>query len=250
MGSADAPWQQEQHDSQVLPSLVGMLNLTSELPLELLAVCNDEQVLKSATEAVRKCKGTLSSVTSAETATVCVKCWRVDGIIIDAALADAESLIRMIRSDKCNQDSAIFACVNLSSQGASVIAAGATFILPKPLAPEALLQALRATSTMMTERRRHRRFELTTGVDLTCGRMQQRAIMVNLSEAGMAIRAPEFIIPSKTIAFSFQLPNGPFIDGIGEIAWRGCTGLVGIRFDSFSTAGHRDLAQWLATTFP
>jgi CheY-like chemotaxis protein len=227
-----------------------MSDQVSELPLQVLAVCDDAQVLSSASDAVRTCQGRLTSVPSAEMARLYVGAGRVDGIIIDADLADSLDLIRRIRSTKCNQDSTIFACVDQDTQGASLLAAGASFVFHKPLVPETLVLALRAVNIMMSERRRQRRFEVTTPVNLICGRTHQKASMLNLSETGMGICSSEQVGPGETISFSFPLPNGPAIDGMGKIVWRGCTGAMGIRFESFSGTGSRDLAEWLAAKFP
>lgn len=214
-----------------------------ELPIELLAGCDDAEVVRSAAAATQSFGGSLRSLPSAEVAAACMQ-RHVDGIVIDAPLEQAVNLIRKIRDGGQNRNSVIFACVNSRSEGSAVIEAGATFIFYKPLATEALLQVLGLTYSKTTQRRRRPRFEVSAPVDLAHGRTQYQATLVNLSETGMAVRCTDLSFPGKTVGFSFQLPDGPRVDGEGEIVWCSSAGMIGVNFENLSGVG--DLAQWLA----
>src|SRR5579883_1288705 len=218
--------------------------------LEFLAVCNDSAVMEAVTFGIQKIGGILETVNNTKAAGEKVLRRKIDGIVIDTRVPDALDLVQKIRGGKSNRHSIVFACVERRTEAASVIAAGATFTFYRPVTREMFLQMLQATAAMMmVERRRYFRHNMSIPITFSDGQTQSTGTISNLSETGMAIHADHSCTAGSVVSFSFNLPDGPRIEGKGQVIWADRAGNSGIHFQFPYSADQHPLSNWLASLF-
>jgi hypothetical protein len=83
-------------------------------------------------------------------------------------------------------------------------------------------------------------------VFLTAGGVEQRAMMNNLSESGMALHLVKPLEHRSVVEFRFVLPSGETICGKGLTAWGNNDGMIGIKFEFFRGDGASRLQEWLS----
>jgi len=217
-----------------------------DIALEFLAVSTDQDAIKVLTSFLQRSRWQLHCTTNTLLATEYIGRRKLDGVIIDTAVEHGLELVKAIRNGKSNKNTIIFACLRLRSEAGAAIAAGANFIIYKPLVESRLTPIFDVAKPMMeAERRRYFRYNLVAPVQLACGEKKHGAIVCNLSETGMAVRTVEMLPPGTAVEFSFDLPNGPRVKGRGEVIWINSSGVLGIIFHFLAEASHRDLPEWL-----
>jgi DNA-binding NarL/FixJ family response regulator len=213
--------------------------------LDFLVVCDDYQVLKAASEWINKAGGRINCAPDVATAKTYICRRKMDGVVLDMRMAGAQELIAMIRSGSSNKFSVVFACVD-TQEVATIIRAGANFILHSPWTEDKFVQAFNAAAPLMiAEKRRYFRHPLMVAVSLNVGGKQSTATMTNLSENGMAIWCLNQYSEGTSLRFSFELPFGGTIDGTGFVAWASQDGLMGIRFHGLHQSASVHLSRWL-----
>jgi DNA-binding response OmpR family regulator len=220
--------------------------MTSPEALEFLLVSGDYKTLSAVGEGLRRVGATFGFVPTADSAGDYIRRRRVDGIFVDLDVPSAVELIHAIRQGTSNRNSAVFACIPNVKQSPAMIVPGANFLLHKPLDVEVVVSHVTAAQDMMTrERQRYFRHPVSLPVSMTIAETEQHAMITNLSESGMAVRATKPLALHSVLDFAFQLPAGPTISGRGLIAWANSEGLVGIKFQTLRDAGQGDLVAWL-----
>jgi CheY-like chemotaxis protein len=118
----------------------------------------------------------------------------------------------------------------------SVFGGGANFAVYKPLSSEQAEATLRAAVALMKrERRNSYRVPIQVPVKLVLqaheGAPELEGILLDLSETGMDVLAPQPLYPSARLRARFTLPNSPSESEIeGEVAWANPNGESGVRF--------------------
>jgi len=136
---------------------------------------------------------------------------------------------------------------------AALGAAGANFVLYKPISIEQAQASLRAAIALMKrERRRSFRVPVQFPVQLRVnGKAAVEGILLDVSEEGMDVLAAQPLFPSATVTVQFALPG--YDGGIevqGEVVWANPNGQSGVRFCDLPETHREALKQWLQANAP
>ncbi len=220
--------------------------LVSPTLLEFLLVSNNYKTLTAVTGGLKQFGASFGFVPTTDSAREYLGRRKMDGIIVDLQVHGALDLIQAIRKGSSNRYAAVFACLESAQESPAALAAGANFFLHQPLTAESVLSHVTAAQTMMAqERRRFFRHPVSLPVFLAAGGAQQRAMMVNVSEGGMAVRVAKPLKDAAIVDFAFEFSFGHAISGKGRIAWSNREGMAGIEFQLFRGKGKEHLLHWL-----
>jgi CheY-like chemotaxis protein len=201
--------------------------------------------------AIRQMGGRLNCAPNCSAATDYVSRRKIDGIVLDMAIAAAMEFLARVRSGSSNKFSVVFACLEDEHEASAVLRAGANFVLRKPLDPAHVPQVISAALPLMAaEKRRFFRYQLIVPVTLTVAGESKQVTMSNLSEGGMAVWSVREHPPGAPVEFSFTLPFGGVIRGQGEIAWSDNEGSASIRFHILPDGAYTQLSGWLGRRDP
>jgi DNA-binding response OmpR family regulator len=214
--------------------------------LDFLLVSNNYQTLTAVADGLQRIGASFDFVPTTEAGRDFIGRRKVDGIIVDLDLPGAQDLIHSIRQGLSNQNAVVFACLPGGTKSPAAAVTGATFFLQHPLTPESVASRVSAAQgSMLQERRRYFRYPLSLAVRVTSNGVEQRAMMTNLSEAGMALRTTKAVQRPEIVEFVFKLPSGDSIAGKGMIAWANSEGMAGVKFQILRDDGQQILQKWL-----
>jgi CheY-like chemotaxis protein len=173
-------------------------------------------------------------------------------MVLDFDLSASAQVARLARMAPPQRRPVVFAMIGASTGISSALQAGANFVLYKPLTHDQIMRSLRAgRGFMRPERRSVARQKLESLVYLQFGIAALPAIVLNVTEKGLALQAAEPLPPSEAIPFRFALPGTPhMVDGSGEVIWADDNGRVGMLFSELTADSRKHLKQWLAKHTP
>src|SRR5579872_7001742 len=172
---------------------------------------------------------------------------RLEIDVVVCSVPSAEMLLKDIRRQFENK-TMIAAILGGDTSVSEAFAMGAKFVLYEPITLDRALQGLRAVKSLMyPQRRQQLRKPAYAPVCLkfTPGR-EIKAVVLNVSEGGVAVRLSEPATVRQSVRARFTLPGirNP-IDVQGQIAWADKHGRAGIRFVHMSSELQAQLKQWL-----
>jgi CheY-like chemotaxis protein len=174
-----------------------------------------------------------------------------DAVVVDCQDLDpALELISSARSTQLNKSSLVIGMVDSRDQVRDVFARGANFILYKPVSAERAGSSLRAARSLMRrEKRSKERVPLHAQASIDYANTENvPAILLDLSEDGLALQSERKLPPRCKVYFQFNLPgNVPIVRLSGEVVWQDASGRVGIRFADVPQTSRRVLSQWIGT---
>lgn len=177
---------------------------------------------------------------------------KFDAVFIDCgSTPDALDLLEALRHGKSNRRAIAFAITDDPHDSGRAFAAGANFIIEKPVTPDRVERSLRAAHGLIVrERRRYFRHpvDAVVTIELPDGKaMKWNAL--DVSEGGMGMLAPETNEVSGTVRVQVRLPQAiDLIEGKAEIRW--CrTGKVGVQFTTLRPSSRVELDRWTAKRF-
>jgi len=219
---------------------------STPLTLEFLLVSNDHSTLKTVKTALDGVGSNFSCSTTVEAARFHASRHRLDGVILDLNVNSAVELIASIRQGGANRRAFIFVCVEGDAAPAA-LKGGANVLLHKPLSPEMIAANVRTFKNIMAcERRRYFRHHVTIPITLAADKVNQSAMIDNLSEGGIAILLRSPFERSKLVDFSFELPFGPRISGRAQVMWTNSEGVMGVEFRLLHGKSREQLSSWLS----
>lgn len=219
--------------------------------LEFLLVSDHYQTLTAVAGGLKEVRGNLGFVPSTASAREYIGRRKLDGIFIDLEVPGAQDLILHIREGFSNRSVVVFACLPASKESPVAVVAGASYLLQKPLSAESVRSHLTAAETvMMRERRRFFRYPLSVPVTIAVNSQEQRGVMTNLGEGGMAVRVPQPVESPAAVDFEFELYPGGRISGKGLIAWAHKEGMIGVKFHLLRGESHDRFQAWLESRRP
>jgi DNA-binding response OmpR family regulator len=160
----------------------------------------------------------------------------------------ADRLLQQARSSLANQSSLVISVVDAGSSVRSVFAMGANFILYRPVSAERARSSLRAASRLVKrENRKHRRTPVCAQASLSYSNVESMpAILVDLSEEGLALQCQYQLPRQSRVYFRFTLPGQTkCVQMSGETVWQDSTGRAGVRFLDVPQVARRLLKEWL-----
>jgi hypothetical protein len=174
---------------------------------------------------------------------------KFEAVIVDLLLGDEALLVlRQIRFSRANRTAVTFA-ITAGSEAQTSAKPDSTFVLPRPLSAASINQTLRAAFGMLVRERR-RYFRCPVEIPAFVRARQPEDLLcrtVNISEGGIAIKAPAVLDPDCPALVRFSLPERTSqLFAETKIVWRGQNGLVGLEFQSLTSPQKSELQEWLA----
>jgi PilZ domain len=187
---------------------------------------------------------------SAASATELLMGKRFAAMIIDFELPGASQLARMASIASVERRPAVFALVDGAMARDVQEFAAINFTLYKPLSLEQALRPLRSWQVFAGDRRRSPRRKLEAIVYLQLGVAALPALILDLSEHGLALQAPELLPPVQNVPLRFVLPEtNQIIEATGEIIWADDLGRVGMVFSDLGPVSRNHIKEWLSADF-
>ncbi|MGH9522387.1 MAG: PilZ domain-containing protein [Terriglobales bacterium] len=173
---------------------------------------------------------------------------RFDPIIIDCDTIDAEGeVLRRVRASAANRDAIALGIVRDGSQTRDIYSSGANFIVCKPVTHEEAGRVLRTARSLVSRMRRHfLRCVLDTLAYVRVDGLDEKPMMLDISEGGLAIQALEPLEARRAFAVHFGLPgeNEEF-EAVATAVWSDPSGRCGLRFLGMPPVHRQRLRQWL-----
>lgn len=212
-----------------------------------LVMCREQesqQVLTAAME-VLKMEQTLC-VTVPEALDLMVR-EQYSALVLDFDLPHAELVAKMARLAPAQNRPVIFAMIGARTEIGATFQAGANFVLYKPPAGDQFVRSLRAGRVFMKpDRRQTSRQKLETLVYLQLGIVALPAMVLDLTQNGLALQAPEPLPPVQEVPVRFVLPGTThLIEGMGEVIWADDSGRAGVLFTQLAAVSRKHLKAWL-----
>jgi CheY-like chemotaxis protein len=169
-------------------------------------------------------------------------------LVLDFDLPGAGQVARMAHMASSQRRPVVFAMVSAFTSVGGAFQSGVNFVLYKPLGFEQVARSLRAGQGFMRPNpRRLARHELEALVYLQFGVAAMPAIMLDLSEQGLALQAPEPLPPVQNVPLRFVLPRtSHLVEAIGKVIWTDDDGRAGMFFSRLTPASRQHLKNWLA----
>jgi hypothetical protein len=169
------------------------------------------------------------------------------GVVQDLDLPGAESVLRLAHMLPAEKRPVVMALVSARQHVASAYELGVNFVLYKPLREEQVQRTLRASRGFMrAERRRAQRRPMRhlLHFDLP-GEVCCPALLLDVSESGMAIQTIGAFPQTADLPFRLELPRGIKIRGLAEPVWTDSRGRAGLAFAQLSLRDQHSLESWL-----
>lgn len=213
---------------------------------EFLLVSTDYQTLTVVTQSTKQFGSNLGFAPTIELAHDYMERRRVDGIFVDMDIPGAQELIHAVREGAANKSTVVFACMPSGTVSPIVPVSGANIIMQRPLSEESVVSHIVAARDMMSrERRRYFRHPISVPVFLTADKKEQRGMLTDISEGGMAARLLTTVRCPSVVEFSFELSPGEEISGKGLVAWANNQGMIGVKFQFLRGNGTDVLRAWI-----
>ncbi len=172
---------------------------------------------------------------------------KYEAVIVDCQVAEAADMLRYVRLTGDNKNAISLALVENLAAMQGALDNGANFVLCKPLAAEAVARTVRAMKGLIFRMgRRSVRVQVQTLAFVEMNSLSEQAIILDLSEGGMAIQALAPVEASRVILLRFDLPGTKKrLQLNGEIAWADASGRAGIRFVDVPQQCAGALKDWI-----
>jgi len=169
-------------------------------------------------------------------------------LVLDFDLPGAGQVVRMARMASPRRKPVVFAMVSPFTSVGGGFECGVNFVLYKPLVCEQVARSLHAgQGLMLPNPRKSPRHILETLVYLQFATATVPAIVLDLSEQGLALQAPEPLPQVQNLPLHFVLPGTQqLVEATGEVIWADDNGRAGLFFSSVAAASRHHLKNWLA----
>lgn len=174
---------------------------------------------------------------------------KFDTVIVDCD-RDAEGLglLSAIRQQQSTEKTVAVGITGSYSEIQNVFNSGATFVLSKPLPVEDARRILRISKGVVTRVvRRFLRLPVDSFATVTLGDHHE-AVILNISQGGLAIHAAQPLEAGKMIYTTFFLPETfVLIETMARVMWADEHGRAGLEFCSLTDEGHDQVNKWITT---
>ena len=182
------------------------------MPLKIMAVDDDPQVLRLLQELMGSSGFIVSAFTDSREAAARVGKEKFDAVLVDAKMPhlDGFELVRRIRASPSNSLVPVvmltgYDNVDTMRKG---FHAGITFFLGKPITPKKLRSLLKGlVGPALRERRRYARLPLKTKVTCSSGSKHFHSDSLNISQGGMLLERSGGLGPPDSVRLEFSLPD-------------------------------------------
>jgi CheY-like chemotaxis protein len=169
-------------------------------------------------------------------------------MVLDFDLQGATQVARMARMASLRRRPVVFAMVSAFTPVGGAFQSGVNFVLYKPLSFEQVARSLRAGQGFMKPNPRQTpRHQSEALAYLQLGVASVPAIVLDLSEQGLALQAPEPLPPVQNVPLQFVLPGtSHLVEATGRVIWTDDDGRAGMFFSWLAPASRHHLRDWLA----
>jgi hypothetical protein len=209
-------------------------------------LCHDQRSLQTLTAALDQQGIELRNCQSNQQALELVVAGECSTLIVDFDLPGAEEAIRMATLLPPEQKPNLLAVASRAWPGTGrAFQSGASRILYRPLEPELVKDALKASKSR-SNRRRSARYEVKTLVYLELDHGTLAGVSIDIGEHGLAIQASEPVPVNANIPFRCVLPGTHFtLSGHADVIWASDQGRAGLFFSKLAPAARKHLKQWI-----
>jgi hypothetical protein len=213
-----------------------------------LLLSNDSTVVRQLTQGMQQFAITAEVCSDLAAASRMINTRKFEVIVVDLAMSDQVAhLLEQVRLSPTNQNSVIFALLDSGARAESKIQPN--FIMQKPLTEGLVGSTLKAAlGLIIRDYRRYFRCLLAVPAVLKInGGAPVSCQTVNISEGGVAVKAPIVLKPGFAVRAQFTLPEEPTeFDIESEVSWCDNKGRAGLQFLSVSPEQKLILQLWLS----
>jgi CheY-like chemotaxis protein len=212
-----------------------------------LLMCRDQSTIRLVKAALEELGIEAEACVSASEAMELLVRKHYSALIVDLDLPAAVQSVRLARSADAKRRPVVFTLIGATNV-MSAFQAGANFVLYKPLSMPEVVRCLRAgRGFMQSDRRRSSREKLESIIYLQFGIAALPALILDVSEIGLALQAAEPLPAIQEIPFRFVLPaTDQMIEGTAELIWADDHGRAGMLFANLPAHSRKHLREWLA----
>jgi CheY-like chemotaxis protein len=174
---------------------------------------------------------------------------KFEAVVVDSCLASQTAVLQQIHASASNRTAVTFAVTSGKDNTARALSDGFSFVLERPLTPDAITHTLRVAYGMIVrERRRYFRYPIS--IPVVFKRKATPEIFgrtLNISENGMALRTSALLEPGCEGTAQFTLPDlDREIRAECKVRWNGKNGEAGLAFLLLPYDTASELQAWLA----
>jgi CheY-like chemotaxis protein len=168
-------------------------------------------------------------------------------LVLDFDVPWVLEVVKMVRTLPRGRRPVLFAIPGKRQSIMAAFQAGANFVLHKPLDLLQVMHCFRIAGELPDDHGRgHSREEIETLGYFELPQGTVPALVCELTEQGLSVRAGEPLIPWRGVVFRFLLPGTTHVvHGTGDFIWSDNEGRGGLFFRHMPTACRRDLDFWL-----
>jgi len=177
---------------------------------------------------------------------------KIDALIVDCDLNGSSQFLRELQRSENGQSPVPLVIMGCHERTPSLDPTGALFAFQKPIPGDQAVRTFTAARSMILDGRlRYHRAGLQVPVSLkNKGRKAVEGHLLNISQGGMLVHAPQPVDASAALQVSFKLPGtGSELKAQAKVAWHDDGGNFGIRFVKMAIKQERTLELWLAQQF-
>jgi len=216
------------------------------MPLQALLVSRDGEAVSVLQTVLRQLDVQSEVCTELQPAVERLAQGSTSAVVVDYDVEHATELLKLMRQNYPGTCVALAMVKGLSSIQAAYDM-GANFVLIKPISPDAASRSLsEAMALVQRMLRRPSRLVVPTLAYVTFDGGQDPAIILDISEGGMAIQALQAVEAKGPMRLRFDLPGWVRnMDVAAEIVWTDSSGRAGLRFIELSEDDKRCLEDWV-----
>jgi len=176
---------------------------------------------------------------------------KVDAFFVDRELDPELSVLQTMRGARGNRKALAFAIIPREQTPGGAFRV-ADFLIDKPLMAPRVDQALRAAHAfMLKERIGYFRKSVDSAATLVDSSGQSiSAVMINISQGGVAIQSTSALTPGDAHQIKFRLPEQEkCITCVARVIWSDGQGRAGLRFMEGNSSHRAELVPWIEREF-
>jgi len=175
---------------------------------------------------------------------------KFEAVLVDLRLGEgATRVLEQVRLSSSNRTAVTFAISASKEEAGAAFKSGSTFVLQRPLTPEAVSLMLKASYGMIVrEKRRYFRYPVVVPATIEPREEPQLSgETVNISECGIALSLPVQLKAGVEGTVQFALPDfeSP-VKAESRVCWSNEKGQAGFLFLSLPAEQALELQEWLS----
>ncbi len=221
------------------------------MALTSLLVCADKKAAQTLSRLLRNLDIDVSRCDGTEEARDLLTATGFDALLVDCLdEAAASELIAWARQNAIQPNCIVLALLPAKDGHRDMFAAGANFVIYKPLSDERANACMAAARELIErERRSGQRVTLSGSASVACSAFEQApATLLDISEEGIAMQSQRPLPSAGRVYLQFALPGqrSP-VHIAGYVAWQDGSGRTGLRFAELPQSSRKALREWIAS---